>query len=200
MLNTRRMQRASWTLLVLACPFKAFAHTPSPGLLGFWQGVFFPYISVVPAVCCLGLGLVIGRRHTPALIQRALLVFFGALIAFSVLCSFVPLFPSAYIVGCAFVLTGGVMIRPLDVAPSVELVAIGLCAAMVGMLLGAELVTERFALPFYLGSIVGTLVGLSAALNLWLAFFREWFVIGIRILGSWLMAIGLMLLASALST
>lgn len=176
-------------------PAPLLAHTPNPGLEGFWQGVFFPYLSVVPALCSFGIGFVIARLEKPALVQAGLSAFVAALVGASLLASFVALCPSGVVIGVGLCLVGAAMIRPAASRWALALVTV--CAVCPGILLGIELYPVAFPLPFYVGSLVGSLVAVSLSIHLWRELFRPWFTIAIRILGSWLVAIGLMLLAAS---
>ncbi len=198
------MTPATVLLLVAALcvlPVKAVAHSPVEGMNEFYNGVIHPLLVPAHLLLILATGLFLGQRG-PRENRLALPAFFLASVAGLLLSGFAAATATAQ----GFVLAGTLAIglvtavgrrAPLPLYPA--------AGAFAGFFLGLDSTPESLAGRERLLALAGTGVGL----NLWLIyacgvadFFskRPWQRIGLRIVGSWLAASSLLVLALTASS
>lgn len=179
----------------------AWAHSSVPGIRGFYVGLLHPLITPVQVLALAPLALLLGQHWTQAT-KSAWLAFAACLVAglaaaFALHAVIVP----DWLLMLAAVAAGGLaaLARPLPPAVLTALAAIigvllgfaslpdpGLWFAMV--VTGFGSITGTFLLVFYIGAGIG-----------WLRqrFDRPWLNIGVRVAGSWVVAIACLTLTLA---
>lgn len=198
---SRGVQRGAWWAvgLMLAWPAAAHAHGAISGLEGFTGGLLHPVTSVPHVLILLALGLLAAQR-TPTDYQQPLLAFFPALVA-----------------GLLFTLTGKIT----NVSPSL-LHALALVAAALvawekavplsvlrglflagGLLIGLDSAVEEGTTAVVLKALLGTAL-MAAFVAFDVIYYgaqartRPWLRVGVRVLGSWIVAVAVLMLAFAL--
>ena len=173
----------------------ARAHSPVPGVGEFYNGMLHPLLVPAQLVTLLALGLVIGQ-HAPKSSSMALPAFIVALVAALA----VPTPPVSEIALLYLALACGlVAVLALDTGatgPAAFAVAI---AAIIGNTVNADISAEQSPWLLRAGSALGaTLIiilfgGFAAILK------NRWNGIAVRVLGSWVAAVALMIIALSLS-
>lgn len=188
-------------LLAVALPASAQAHTTLKGMNDFWNGAFHPLLTPAHALLLLGLGLWLGQQVPLRLgwPVRGFLVFAAVGLALTT-AGFLPGVPSAVLAALALGVGALVALeKPLPVlARSVVFAA---AALAVGLDSGVETGGAVKVAMTLLGTWTALTVGL---LNL--AFYasmatetrRKWLHIGLRVVGSWIVAITVLILAFSL--
>ncbi len=196
---TRLLPLAAALIFIGAAP--AAAHTITPGTSGFTDGLHHPFGQAAHIMMILGAGLLLGQREIAA--WRGPL--YGCLAGLAAGLAGGPLLIAPALeprltlaLLLLAVLLGGLvaLARPLPAAPFTALLALaglglGLDSAPEGSLqqILAALFGSGFAVIFALLNV--TMLAYSAGSNAR----RPWQMIGVRIVGSWIAAAGIMVLA-----
>ena len=195
-----RSWRPAIFFFLLAIPATAHAHAALRGMGEFGGGFIHPLLTLPHVLILLGLGLWVGQ-HPPLRLKLPLLVFLPFSAAGLLLTTKFPM-PAAWqpVLICV-ALCAGILVAlsmRLPVWASAPLFATA--AIAIGLDSGVDS-------AFSAGSIAKTLFATWISLNLWIVNFsfytalcpqRKWVQIGIRIAGSWIAAISMMVLAFAL--
>ncbi len=197
MTNTRR---ALWLWASLAAPGVAFAHSPIKGIDTFYNGLLHPLFVPAHLLLLIALGLFIGQRD-PEQNQLAFTALLGATIVGLTMAWFgVDNQLEPALLGVA-ALVGLLTATNLAAGPY----WCTFIAALVGLLLGTEstqeLLTGRERLVSLFGSGVG--IYLLFLYPMALADYankKHWQKIGIRVIGSWVAASSMLVLALSLSS
>ncbi|MBW8640177.1 HupE/UreJ family protein [Hoeflea sp. WL0058] len=169
----------------------ARAHSPVPGIGEFYNGMLHPVLVPAHLVTLLALGLVIGQ-HAPKSSNMALPAFIVALVA--ALAYPTPPVSDIALLYLALV-CGLVAVLAFDigaVGPAVFALAV---AVLIGNSVNADIPSEQSPWLLRAGSTLGaTLIliifgGVAALLK------SRWNGIAIRVLGSWVAAVALMIIA-----
>jgi urease accessory protein len=193
---------ATGLLLVLAWPGRALAHSLSASFGDFYGGLLHPTTALDLAPPLVALGLLAGQNGKPAA-RRMLLVLPAALVLGTGLGGALP--PPAHLATVnagSFVVLG--LLLALDaVLPSALLLglgaALGLCN---GLANGSGMAGGSDPVLFLLGSALAGFAAILLPSAVVVSLTAGWQRIGVRVLGSWLAAVGAMILAlpqSALS-
>lgn len=188
-------------LLAVALPASAQAHTTVQGMNDFWSGAFHPLLTPLHALLLLGLGVWLGQS-VPLRLRWPLLGFvtFSAAGLALTTTGFMAGVHPAVLAGFAFSVGGFVALaRPLPEA------ARGAIFAAAALAIGLDSGVETGGAMKVVMTLLGTWVGLGVCL-LNIAHYvslaadtgRQWLRIGIRVAGSWIVAITLLILAFAL--
>lgn len=172
----------------------AMAHPPPLGLSGFSGGLLHPLFVPAHAMALLGLGLLIGRQQAWGRVA-VLSAVIGLAAGLGVMTlGVVPVWMNEIVLGCAL-LTGVTVAlnRPLpEVVGCVFAVLIGFCIAL-------DSPPEAISLSEANRMLAGTGVGAAVLLIVVAAaasrLTANWALIGARILGSWIAASALLVLA-----
>ncbi len=188
--------------LLLALPGTALAHSPIKGLGDFYNGILHPLFVPAQVLLVVALGLLIGQRgvarQLPAVVAYALAVFTGLVLTGAWLRTSLQGLELA-ILGAALVLALLVVVaRPLP-RPLVVLLAAG-----TGLLLGLDSLQEGSSGRARAVALFGSGISLYLLLLYPMALAERfeghrWLRIGTRVLGSWISASALLVLALALS-
>ena len=197
--------RSGWLspalLLVIARPANADAHTVVTGTNHFMAGMLHPLTAPAHVLILLGLGLAIGQ-HLPLPLRLTLSVFapFSALgLALTSTGGISGVHP-AVLAGIALVVGGFVAVgKPLPPLATGTMLAAG--ALAMGLDSGVETGGAVAIIKTLLGTWVSLLILLLNVVHyvsLAAETDKKWLHIGIRVAGSWITAISVLMLAFAL--
>lgn len=186
-------------LTVLLPMDAATAHAPFEGAGSFFGGVLHPLFVPAHALAIMGTGLLVGQQMprwrwpAPASYVAGLAVGFAAMMsAVAPVAAADSLLASVAIAGALIALA-----RPLP-----ELLGCALAFAA-GVVLAldspSEVISVREADVILIGTFCGATMLLLAVVELAVMFRRDWQRIGVRILGSWIAASAVMVLALRLA-
>ena len=184
---------------ILLLPGIALAHSPIPGIGGFYNGLLHPLLVPAHLLALVALGLWLGQQALPG-IQGALLSFSLLLLAGLVLALFAP--PgggvrTSLLLGCA--LGVGLLVAAAWPLPRSATAAVaGVVALLVGLDSAPEAAGTRARLIVLAGVGVGVHLLLLNVVALTSYAQKPWLKLGVRVLGSWSAASALMVLALAL--
>jgi urease accessory protein len=189
--------------LLLLCTVPAAAHTVTEGTSGFTDGLQHPFGIPAHMMTILGLGLLLGQRDLAAL-RGPIYGFLAGLIGGLVLSPFVTtdvMTAGLSVAQLALVAVLGGMIvlfRPLPFPLLATLGTVG------GAVLGLDSAPEDATLQQTVACLAGTAIALILVLLNLVALGnyvvaqaarRPWLGVGMRIVGSWIVAASLMVLA-----
>ena len=184
---------------ILLLPGVALAHSPIPGIGGFYNGLLHPLLVPAHLLALVALGLWLGQQALPR-IQGALLSFSLLLLAGLVLAAFAP--PgggvrTSLLLACALGL--GLLVAAAWSLPRYVAAAIaGVVALLIGLDSAPEAAGTRATLIVLAGVGVGVHLLLLNVVALTSYAKKPWLRVGVRVLGSWSAASALMVLALAL--
>lgn len=186
-------------LLALTLPATAHAHTPIQGLGEVASGLLHPLTTPAHVLILLGLGLLIGQRQ-PLNLKTPLLTFVPAsAMALGLTCTgWVAGVNQPLLITIAFAV--GILValdKPLPRWPTRCL--FGLAAVLIGLDSRVENGGALAVFKTLLGTWISLLVVLcDVAIYGSYCTKRKWTQIGTRVLGSWIVAISMLVLAFAL--
>lgn len=179
---------------VLVCA-PAHAHSGFAGMSDFWNGALHLIFAVEQAITLLALGLAMARLES----DKVAAPFHIYLIAFSVaLVGGVALLPveAEVLRPLPMILAGFLLIDPGDRTKTLPRAAVGAGAFAAGLSFGSAVPEETSRYMFAGGMFLGAVLLPTYAMLAWEQFYHPWFRIAIRIAGSWLAAIGIILLGA----
>ncbi len=191
-------------LLALAFPLLAQAHSPYPGVRGFYVGALHPLTTPSHVLLIIAVSILLGIRVSEGRMRYLAAVFsattVGLILAF-VLAGFLP---SALLILVLATALGILIIVPAAL-PGWAFVML---AGVSGFLLALESIPDPGAFLDVLITVSGSLVGIhylimygskgaGYALERWNSPVLR---IGIKVVGSWITAIGLLMLALSLAS
>jgi urease accessory protein len=183
----------------LLLPASALAHSPIKGINSFYNGLLHPVLVPAQLLFLLALGLLLGRQE-PQRIQASILAFLAATVAGLAAAGFDISIDAetALLVGAA---SAGLLVAADPRLPGLGCLVISVVS---GLLIGLDSPQqelagkERFAALF--GSGIGIYLLVLYAVALADAFRkRHWQRVGVRVIGSWLAASALLVLALSLA-
>jgi hydrogenase/urease accessory protein HupE len=185
---------------LLLVPSLALAHVPFEGFHNFYNGLLHPVFVPAHMMLILGVGAILGQgglHHT----QWALVVFWGAiLLGLGLAWFWSPENLEITLLSFA-AFAGGIMAlaRPLPLS-----LAVILCAG-VGLFLGLDSIQESLQGAEKLVALLGSWVGISffvlyPAILAGYSQKTTWSKLGLRVLGSWISAASLLVMALQLGS
>jgi urease accessory protein len=183
---------------LLLLPGVALAHSPIPGIGGFYNGLLHPLLVPAHLLVLIGLGLWLGQQALPR-IEAALIAFSLLLAVGLALAAFVA--PGAgqtsLLLACA--LGVGLLVAAARPLPRYATAAVaGLIALLVGLDSAPDAAGTQATLIVLLGVGVGVHLLLLNIVALTSYAHQPWLKVGVRVLGSWSAASALLVLALAL--
>jgi urease accessory protein len=179
--------------LATLSPLPAFAH-PMQGVGDFYAGMLHPVITIETVLSLIALSLLAGQQRREAAIHL-LAAFPAALIVGALLASLRDAPSSLGIVQLILTAGFGILVAFARPVPSWLLVALG---AVLGVTAGwanaAELVGQVSRLRFIAGLAVVGLLLLVYGNGLVRNLKREWTQIAVRVVGSWIAAVSILVL------
>jgi urease accessory protein len=187
------------TLALMFCADAAVAHNVVPGVGGFAGGLLHPLLVPTHVIAIAGLGLLAGQQV--AAMRRWLLAMFAAGLLmgiFAIVLAFATEAAELVLLLCAAV--AGLLTataRPTPVLLAAPLVAVA------GAALELDSVPDEISMQATMLALVGTAMGALLALVVVAAISadrtRQWQRIGVRVLGSWIAASAILVLALRLT-
>ena len=186
-------------VLALGFPVLALAHSPYPGVRGFYVGAMHPLTTPSHVLLIIAISILLGLRVTEGRMRYLIAVFTAT--ATGLISAFVlsGVIPSALLILLVTTVMGGLIIVPTSLPGWVFIMLAGLS----GFLLALESIPDPGAFLDVLITVIGSLVGIhylimygskgtEYALERWNSQVLQ---IGIKVVGSWITAIGLLMLA-----
>ena len=186
-------------LALLAIPMSVQAHGAIKGLEGFPSGLVHPLTIPAHVLVILALGLLIGQQ-TPPDLKRPLLVFMPCLAA-GLAFAATRIMTGVYqplLLGLALCAAALVALQK-PVPPLARNVLCALAALAIGLDSGPETGSAAIIVKTLLGTwIIVVFLVFDLGYYASLASRKKWSEIGVRVVGSWIIAISLLVLAFSL--
>jgi urease accessory protein len=186
-------------LFVFTFPVEAQAHAPVKGMGDLFNGLLHPLTTPAHLLIVLGLGLWIGQR-TPLNLKTPMLVFapLSAAALLGTMTGAVTTVHPSFLLALALVAGALVALdKPLPTLWAGALFA--LAALGLGFDSGVDSTTTATVLKTLLGTWISLLLlVVDIAIYISLCTKKPWQKIGVRVVGSWIVAISLLVLAFAL--
>ncbi|MFV0477307.1 MAG: HupE/UreJ family protein [Parahaliea sp.] len=183
------------TLIASVIPTEAFAHSPIEGVGYFYGGLLHPLMVLPHALLLLMLSLLVGQRGIQAMryaYPAFLLSLLSGLLATAFKLTIIPAQSLLLILAACF----GLLVA-LKVTLAVHLT--GLLAALAGLLIGMDSSVGELGRQQTFAAILGCWVGAAVILIIISGLVeiarQPWLSVGIRILGSWGLAMTMLVLA-----
>lgn len=171
----------------------AYAHALGEGFNDFWGGVVHPAIAFDQAAAIIGLGLILARF--PEDDERPLFpIAFVSILGGLIVGGYLPAEWSSLLIPIALMVTGFALINIKEVSTRAPQTVIAFYGIINGLSFGVEIPEASSDFLFSAGILSTTTITVGYTLLLWQKFSRPWCEIAVRIIGSWLFAIGLMVL------
>lgn len=187
---------AAFILFLGVFPLPARAHTAINGMGEFVSGLIHPLTTPSHVLILLGLGLMIGQ-HTPMELKTPLRVFvpLSAVALLLTTTGFITAVHQSVLVGIALVAATLVALEK-----RLPPLAAGVLFAAAAIAIGLDSVVPPGVTQGVMKTLLGTWVSLVVVLldvAIYVSFCskRPWLKVGIRVLGSWIIAISLLVLA-----
>lgn len=184
---------------LFAFPATAQAHTPIEGIGDFLAGLVHPVTTPSHVLLLLGLGLLLGQ-HPPLNLKGPMLVF-GSVSALALLLTCTGWVSNVY----PPVLLGLALGAAVMVALEKPIPPTGLYLLLAGAAtaLGLDSAVESSSIATVLKTLAGTWISLTvllADIAIYASFCARklWLKVGIRVMGSWIIAVSLLVLAFSL--
>jgi len=188
-------------LAFVALPASAQAHMTAPGMNQFTSGLLHPWMTPTHLIILLALGLWLGQ-NVPLRLGLPFKVFAplsAAALAFTTT-GWIPGVPQPILVAVALA-AGAVVALELRLPPAAGAALLAAAAVAIGLDSGAESGTPWAIASTLLGTWVSLglgLVNIAYYVSLAAERKKKWISIGLRIAGSWIFAISLLMLAFAM--
>lgn len=168
------------------------------GITGFPASILHPLIIIDQALALLAVALFAGQRSRPALLARLATLLLAMLIGFAALL-YLPGYPGAPLLPLMAAALCGALVAWAPALPGWVSV---LSIAFAGFVIGLNTIPEAGILMAFLYAIGGAMICAGvlflAVVTVMRPLRRDWQRIGIRILGSWIAASAILVLALAL--
>lgn len=197
--DRRRLWLVIAGLAWLAWPVEARAHSPFPGAGDFIGGLLHPVTSPTHVLAIIGLGLMAGRRTLVEVKEPAITFTIGSALGLSLtLTGMMKTGPSVVLIVIALI--AGTLLASEKFLPLVPTNALYGAA---GMFLGLDSAVENGSAWTITKTLLGNWISLGLLvtdLAIYVTFGAnaKWLTIALRIAGSWIIAIALMVLAFSL--
>lgn len=195
----RTVSRGAIACCLLAAASAAQAHSAIQGIDGFYAGVLHPLTALEHLLTFAALGLMAGQqgeRMAPALLVFALMVMLGAAVALRI-----PALPYVALLNIASIVVLGALVAAAWRLPLIVLYVIALLLGLShGYANGAELAGDLKPRLFIAGLGLAALIvpaWLMLAVEFILRQKYPWMHIAVRVAGSWITAIGILVLATS---
>jgi hydrogenase/urease accessory protein HupE len=191
--------RPLFVLALFVFPASAHAHTKIKGMGEFVSGLAHPLTTPAHVLILLALGLMLGQ-HTPIKLKMPVLVFvpLSAVALFLTTTRFAATVPQPILI--CFALCAAILVALEKAIPPV---AVGVLLAAAALAIGFDSAVENGTTAVVIKTLLGIWVALVAVL-FDLAFYvsrcteKKWMKVAIRVIGSWIIAISLLVLAFSL--
>lgn len=191
--------RAALVAALAFATHPAFAHEVVPGVGGFYGGLMHPLLVPAHVLALCGLGLLIGQQ--PRRLGAGLMALFAAslIVGVTAIVSAVsPIYQDTLVLVVA-VITGILvaLARPVTALISLPLVVIAAIAVMLDSV--PQEISMQTTFLALIGTVIAAFVFASFTAEAARALTRDWQRIGVRIVGSWIAASAVLVLALRLA-
>ncbi|MEE1674931.1 HupE/UreJ family protein [Agarivorans aestuarii] len=187
-------------VIVLLAPFPSWAHSPIAGVGSFYNGLLHPVFVPAHMLLLLGVGIILGL-HTPSR-DKAAFACFG-------LASVIGLIVTIYfstnielVIYAVAGITGGLILANINTPLWFKSVLLGVAGLLIGLDSRQDALTGQDKTLTLIGNAIS--VNLLVLYAMVLANFlskKNWqLLIGLRVAGSWISAISLLMFAFAITT
>ncbi len=203
-MRLRALAAATCVATVCLAPTVAVAHSPIPGIEGFYTGLLHPLSNVAQLLALLALAVMLGHgfRQSPASSLAALA--FGLLIGIVL----------GQLALTSDWLQAGLLIAAVAAAatsalfPALPIVVAALFALVVGILVGIASTPDPGPLRATLMTLAGSFVGATLFVPsvadgvAWIRqkYTKHWVQVGIRVVAAWICAISVLMTALAFAS
>ena len=195
------MRRGLWLTSVglLAYPVSVYAHSPYPGVKGFYVGALHPLTTPAHILLIIAISLLLGTRLPESRFQCLLVLFFATALGLLIGFILAPLLPTGLLLLALLAVLGLILVFPRSLDNGIYSVLTGLT----GFLLGVESIPEPGPVLDVMITTFGALVGIHYLIMYgakgvelgWRRWQSQVAQIGVRVAGSWLTAIAALMLA-----
>lgn len=183
----------------LLIPFRAEAHLPSVGLGPFYDGLFHFLMSPEDAIPVFALALLAGQRGG-TYARRVLFVLPAVWIGAGLLGLLIGSSRSTALTCISFLLLGGLVAANARISIRVTTAFTILIGTFHGYLNGSGMGRSSYGALALLGLGFAVFASLAIVSSLVVPLRRQWMLIAVRVVGSWVAASGLLMLGWALRT
>jgi len=182
--------------LVALLPLPAAAHSLGPNMNALWVGLLHPVLAVEQGLTFFVLGMTQARygEQLPKWMFPTLLCTIAAMF---LLFSFLPVAGNGATQGMPLLGAGLMLLLPFDRFRAYVPMAVLALGAILGAEIGIELPTGASPILFLCGIGFAAVILLAYAQEFWTRFYRPWFDIAARIVGSWLIAVAIILVGAS---
>lgn len=183
----------SRVLFVLLVPSVAFAH-PMKGVGDFYAGMLHPIMTVETILPLVALSLLAGQQQRETAIK--ILAAFPASIALGTLLIFVSPVPGrALTLELVITALTGILIALARMLPSIVPIGVGVVLGLsIGWANASEITKDVSAARFVAGLVVAGLLMTAYGIGVVRRLKPGWTQIAVRVAGSWMAAIGMLVL------
>lgn len=183
-------------LLAALLPLPAAAHSLGPNMNALWVGLLHPVLAVEQGLTFLVLGIS-QARYGDSLPKWMFPALLSVIAAMFLLFSFVPLEGNGATQGLPLLGAGLMLLVPFERFRAYVPVALLALGAVLGAEIGIELPTGASPVLFLCGIGFAAVILLAYAQEFWTRFYRPWFDIAVRIVGSWFIAVAVILVGAS---
>jgi urease accessory protein len=187
--------RSLIVLVPLMAPDAALAHAPFDGVGGFYGGLLHPLLVPAHVLAIVGMGLLIARQAPSGRWLFRIAFVLGLAAGFVAIASaYVPTYAGEALLALAFI-TGAWVAMACPLPPVVT----GLLAAATGAAIALDsppdVISVREAIVIQFGTFCGATLFIMALIEGASRLRLHWQLIGVRIIGSWIAASAILVLA-----
>jgi urease accessory protein len=194
-LSSRPVSVGPWVVCALMLvPGVAGAH-PMAGVGDFYAGMLHPVIAIEFLLSWIALASLIGRRDSVEVLV-ILGIFIGALAAGAIAAQALPSPMWLPRVDFGLMILGGLLVALAFVWPAAVLMVLSVAMGFAhGMANASEFSMATSPWRFIPGLIASGLVIVICGVGVVRSLYRSWTLVGVRVVGSWIAAVGIMLSA-----
>jgi len=199
------LKRTLWLVAasLLLYPVMAHAHSPYPGVKGFYIGALHPLTTPSHILLIIAISLLLGSRVSESRFHCLLTLFLSAALGLLLAFFLAPFLPTALLILALLGAQGLLLVFPRSLSSRVYVTLTGLT----GFLLGLESIPEPGPVLDVIITTFGALVGIHYLIMygangveyIWRRWQSQVTIIGVRVAGSWLTAIAALMLAFSLA-
>jgi len=194
-LNIKTFIRITIFSLLLVIPIASEAHAISTTVGDFYGGILHALLVMAHVFPFIALSIVAGQQG-PELARKSLVAFLAALLA-----GVITAFFTGQVIAVFYINIISLIVLGILAALSFKLPRWFLYSTIIffgfthGFQNGSELSQTQSPVLFITGLLTGGLILFSVIAALTISIRKEWFQIALRVIGSWIAAIGLMMIA-----
>ncbi len=194
-MNIKKVIRLIIFLFLLVLPIAGESHAISTTVGDFYGGIFHTLLVMAHVFPFIALSIVAGQQG-PDLARKSLVAFLAALLAGAVTAFYTGPLTAVFYINIISLIVLGILAALSFKLPRWFLYSIIMFFGFThGFQNGTELSQTQSPILFMTGLLTGGLILFSIIAALTISIKKEWFQIALRVVGSWVAAIGLMMIA-----